>query len=574
MAASDIRGRLPRTPVTPGVTTFRGATLLDGGSGAPLHDADVEVREGIVRLRRAASAADDVDRGTIVDLAGTWLMPGFIDVHVHLAMVPAPAEEQRAWFPEQSVLAVAAELRATLEAGVTTVRDLDGLTPGYRLAVEQGTAIGPRLHLAIAMLSPTGGHADPCCPTELCRRGRFDSGCPNRESSTPMRTSSATVRRLVRMGADAIKVSTSGGTGSPTDEPEHAGVTQEQVRLIRRLVDERGGRPITAHALTDAAARAAVLGGADSIEHGYDLSDATIDLMLERGTVLVPTLSTLMREIGANVSPERRRAREALRARGMDSVSRAIAAGVPVALGTDAGMVPHGSNLRELAWLVEDGTFAGGCGPRRHDDRVRVCWVSTIGSARSRWGRSQTSSSRTSIRSRRLIASPTRPRSAWSCSRAGSSPTETPAWADRVSPPDSHASGGSHASGDSGGFEGGDRGQNERTDRFGRGERQRVAGGDLADGRVGPHGHVALSLWPDVLVVGREQVPRRLRRPGGRSGRLGEDRVGARPPTRTQFLGHLLGTSQARARRASSLSSAIHSPSAPRVMKRLTSAGS
>ena len=282
-------------------------------------------------------------------------MPGFVDVHVHLAMVPAAAEEQRAWFPEQSVLAVAAELRTTLEAGVTTVRDLDGLTPGYRLAVEQGTATGPRLHLAIAMLSPTGGHADPVLPNGTLPAWAVRLGMPEPGVVDTDEDVIRTVRRLVRMGADAIKVSTSGGTGSPTDEPEDAGVAQEQVRLIRRLVDERGGRPITAHALTDAAARGAVLGGADSIEHGYDLSDATIDLMLERGTVLVPTMSTLMRDIGPGVSSERRSAREALRSRGMDSVRRAVAAGVPVALGTDAGMVAHGSNLRELAWLVEAG---------------------------------------------------------------------------------------------------------------------------------------------------------------------------------------------------------------------------
>jgi imidazolonepropionase-like amidohydrolase len=98
-----------------------------------------------------------------------------------------------------------------------------------------------------------------------------------------------------------------------------------------------------------------VLGGARSIEHGYDLSDDTIRLMVDRGTVLVPTLSTLMREISPQAAPERRREREQMRERGMDSVRRAIAAGVPVALGTDAGVVPHGANLRELAWLVEAG---------------------------------------------------------------------------------------------------------------------------------------------------------------------------------------------------------------------------
>jgi imidazolonepropionase-like amidohydrolase len=347
--------RLPLTPVATGRTTFRGATLIDGQVATPVPASEVVVRDGVIEYAgpRRFHAADDA--GRVVDLSGTWIMPGFVDVHVHLAMLPAAPEQQRAWFPEEAVLEIAAQLRATLEAGVTTARDLDGLTPGYRLAVENGTAIGPRLHLAIAMLSPTGGHADPFLPNGSLPAWAARAGMPEPGLVDTDEDVVRTVRRLIRMGADAIKVATSGGSGSPTDEPEDAGISEEQVRLIRRLADERGGRPVTAHALTDAATRTAVLGGARSIEHGYDLSDDTIRLMVDRGTVLVPTLSTLMREISPQAAPERRREREQMRERGMDSVRRAIAAGVPVALGTDAGVVPHGANLRELAWLVEAG---------------------------------------------------------------------------------------------------------------------------------------------------------------------------------------------------------------------------
>ena len=355
-AMSPASARLPLTPTQPGVTIFRGATLVDGEGAAPVPDADVEVREGVVVYagpRRDAVAADGDAR--VIDLTGAWILPGFVDVHVHLAMVPDPPEQQRAWFAEESVFAVAAQMRATLEAGVTTARDLDGLTPGYRLAIAAGRATGPRLHVAIAMLSPTGGHADPVSangsmPAWAVRPGMPEAGLVDTDDDIVR-----TVRRLLRTGADVIKVSTSGGSGSPTDEPGDTGITEQQVQLIRRLVDERRGRPITAHALTDAAARAAVLGGVDSIEHGYDLSDETIELMVERGTVLVPTLSTLMRESGPGVTPERRRERERMRRRGMDSARRAVAAGVPVALGTDAGVVPHGRNLGELRWLVETG---------------------------------------------------------------------------------------------------------------------------------------------------------------------------------------------------------------------------
>jgi imidazolonepropionase-like amidohydrolase len=347
--------RLPLTPVAEGRTTFRGATLIDGEAATPVPESEVVVHDGIVEYAGPMRAPAADDAGRIVDLSGMWLLPGFVDVHVHLAMVPAPAEQQRAWFPEEAVLEIAAQLRATLEAGVTTARDLDGLTPGYRLAVQNGTAMGPRLHLAIAMLSPTGGHADPFLPNGSLPAWAVRAGMPEPGLVDTDEDVIRTVRRLIRMGADAIKVSTSGGSGSPTDEPEDVGITEEQVGLICRLAEERGRRPVTAHALTDAAARAAVLGGAGSIEHGYDLSADTIELMADRGTVLVPTLSTLMREIGPQVAPERRRERERMRKRGMDSVRRAIAAGVSVALGTDAGVVPHGANLRELAWLVEAG---------------------------------------------------------------------------------------------------------------------------------------------------------------------------------------------------------------------------
>ncbi|GAA1682214.1 amidohydrolase family protein [Microbacterium lacus] len=349
------RARLPLTPIGPGRTVLVGATLIDGAASAPLPDAEVAVLDGVVDYAGPRRRGGVEDGGRVVDLSGSWMLPGFIDVHVHLAMVAAGGEQQRAWFAEEAVLEVAAQLRRTVEAGVTTARDLDGLTPGYRLAVGNGTAVGPRLHLAIAMLSPTGGHADPFLPNGSLPAWAARAGMPSPALVDTDDDIVRTVRRLISMGADAIKVSTSGGAGSPTDEPDDVGITEQQVRLIRRLGDERGGVPVTAHALTDAAARAAVQGGAASIEHGYDLSDATIELMLERGTVLVPTLSTLLREISTHIDPGRRRERERMRERGMDSVRRAIAAGVPVALGTDAGVVPHGANLRELAWLVEAG---------------------------------------------------------------------------------------------------------------------------------------------------------------------------------------------------------------------------
>lgn len=346
--------RLPQTPHAPGVVRLLGATLVDGTGTAPLPDSDVELRDGVIVYsgpRRAHAPADRT-----YDLAGVFLMPGFVDAHVHLSMVSGAPKDQRSLFPEEHVLEIAGVLRSTLLAGVTTARDLDGLTPGYRDAIARGTAVGPRLHLAIAMLSPTGGHADPVRPNGSLPAWALRPSMPAAGVVDTDDDVIRTVRTLLRTGADVIKVSTSGGVGSPTDDPDDTGLPEEHVRLVARLVAERGGRPITAHALTDAAVRSAVLGGAASIEHGYDLSDDTIALMLDRGTVLVPTLSTLLRSLDPLTStPEVRHARASRQERGLDSVRRAVAAGVPVVLGTDAGVHRHGRNLAELARLVEVG---------------------------------------------------------------------------------------------------------------------------------------------------------------------------------------------------------------------------
>lgn len=341
--------RLPLTPVAEGVLRLVGATLVDGTGTAPLADAEVEIRDGVI----AYAGTRRSDKGDAVDLGGAFLLPGFVDAHVHLAMVPVPPEVQRQRFAEEDVFEIAGLMRRTLDAGVTTARDLDGLSPGYRESIARGALDGPRLHLALSMLSPTGGHADPLhrngtLPAWAVRPGMPPVGVVDTDDDVVRM-----VRLLVRTGADVVKVATSGGLGSPNDDARDVGITEEQVRLIDRLLAERGGRPITAHALSDDAARAAVLGGAASIEHGYDLSDETIALMLERGTVLVPTLSILVREFDpVTTTAERLRQRALLRERGLDSARRAVAAGVPVALGTDAGVHEHGRNLAELEQLV------------------------------------------------------------------------------------------------------------------------------------------------------------------------------------------------------------------------------
>jgi len=350
-----VTARLPLTPIADGALRIVGATVLDGTLNDPVEDAELEIVDGRIRYvgpRRPTGVAG----ATMIDVRGGFVLPGFVDAHVHLVMSTEDSvESQQSWFPEQGVVVALGNLRATVEAGVTTARDLSGLTPGYRASVASGAVIGPRLHLAIAMLSPTGGHADPVLANGSLPLWAERATTPGWAVVDTADQAITTVRMLARTGADVIKVCTSGGVSSPHDSPADAGIPREQVELIVAEMRARQGQPVSAHAQNDAGVRAAVLGGAASIEHGYDMSDETIGLMREHGTTLVPTLSTLLRDPPANAEPAARAERVALRATGLDSISRAIAAGVDVALGTDAGIHRQGRNLTELGHLVRAG---------------------------------------------------------------------------------------------------------------------------------------------------------------------------------------------------------------------------
>jgi imidazolonepropionase-like amidohydrolase len=342
--------RLPLVPAAEGDLRLVGATVIDGTDRPPIPDAEIGIRDD--RLTYVGERREDAVPGRTIDVRGARVMPGFVDAHVHLVMtLEVDAEAQRQWFPEESVVVTIGNLRSTLEAGVTTARDLSGLTPGYRNAIASGALAGPRLHLAITMLSPTGGHADLVLANGSLpvwgERG-LASGCAVVDTLDEV---VRTVRALVRTGADVIKVCTSGGVHTPHDSPSDVGLPREHVAAIVLEMAGRAGQPVAAHAQSDASVRAAVEGGAASIEHGYDLSDETIALMRDRGTVLVPTLSALLRQL-PGPSDATRLARQE---RGLASISAAVAAGVPVALGTDAGIHTQGRNLTELAHLVRVG---------------------------------------------------------------------------------------------------------------------------------------------------------------------------------------------------------------------------
>ena len=334
-------------------TLFASGRVFDG-TGSPPATADVVVEDG-----RIVDVGPGLDGDEVVHCGGATVLPGLVDCHVHLLFAGVhPLKTLQTPFSYPYYEAVR-NLRATLDCGVTTVRDAGGADLGVKEAVAAGLVPGPRVQIAVSMLSQTGGHGD----------GWYPSGCsvplvqphpgrPHTVVDGPEEVRRV-VRELIRAGADVIKVATSGGVLSARDDPRHGHFRDEEVAM---MVTEAAAAGITvmAHAQAADGIKVAVRNGVRSIEHGIYLDDEAIELMLDWGTWLVPTLAApraVLDMANAGVPyPDAvlAKARMVLEVH-TESVRRAIEAGVTVAMGTDSGVGPHGHNLQELALLTDCG---------------------------------------------------------------------------------------------------------------------------------------------------------------------------------------------------------------------------
>lgn len=341
------------------VLAIRGATLIDGTGADPISNGTVVIEDGVITqvgmdrvIRVPADAA-------VIDAGGRSLLPGLIDCHVHLMSHGFNLVRTLSTPPSLGILECIPNLRATLDAGVTSVRDAAGAPLGVKMAVERGIISGPRMQISVTALSQTGGHGDPFTRSCICLHVDMPDIPPGVvDGVEPMRKR---VREILRAGADWIKLCTTGGVLSQTDAPAASQFTVEEIETAVYEARADGDKRCMAHAQGTQGIKNAILAGVKSIEHGIWLDDEAIAMMKERDVYLVPTLAAPLQVIRqAEADPSSmppwgvEKARQVVQDH-MDSFRRAAAAGVNVAMGTDSGVGPHGENAEELALMVEGG---------------------------------------------------------------------------------------------------------------------------------------------------------------------------------------------------------------------------
>ena len=335
-------------------------TLIDGHGRDPFVGSLVIEGERITAMGRSDRVTIPRE-ATVIDAMGGSILPGLIDCHVHFLLEYPDIFRGLFTPPSLSLLQAIPRMRATLEAGFTTVRDAAGAPAGLKMAVERGVVAGPRMQVAVSVIAQTGGHGDaffPCCVDLGGPFGRFyDLPDGVADGVEEVRK---TTREILRAGADWIKLATTGGVLSPSDTPAASQLTVEE---IATAVDEAAAQQkrCMAHAQGSQGIKNALLGGVASIEHGMYLTDELIELMIQKEVYLVPTLVAPLAVLEfARAHADLLSPLVAAKAAGVieahrQSFRRAVEAGVEVAMGTDSGVGKHGENARELLLMVENG---------------------------------------------------------------------------------------------------------------------------------------------------------------------------------------------------------------------------
>jgi len=342
------------------LTVLKGATLIDGTGNNPVSKSTVLIKGSSIEWIGLDSSAQLPQECEVIDITGKTLMPGMIDLHVHLLLgehdIVVPGAGlfpglNEPW-PIRGIKSFS-YARKSLEMGFTTLRDvgdMGNVAVSVRNAVNAGIVEGPRIFSCGQWLTATGGHAD-LMPSWLVR-----TDCETNVADGIDGVVKA-VRRQWKMKVDWIKFYATGGIMDPEDRQEF---TDEEMKALVNEAHSKD-KPVCAHCFHAQGTLAAVKAGVDTLEHGVQLTEEIVDMMIEKGATLVPTLNTLelMAEKGSQfglpaIYVERMKPYIEIYA---GSFRMALKAGVKIALGTDAGFNTcfHGNNALELEYLVKHG---------------------------------------------------------------------------------------------------------------------------------------------------------------------------------------------------------------------------
>lgn len=333
--------------------------LIDVKAGTVLKEMSIIVEKNlVVDVQKGYTTASGTDK--IIDLKNRTVMPGLIDMHVHMETETNPNRymETFTFNPADYAFQSVVFSERTLMIGFTTVRDLggSGVNISLRNAINRGQIKGPRIFTAGKAIATTGGHADP---TNGYRKDLMGDPSPEAGVADGPDECMAAVRQRYKEGSDLIKITASGGVLSVAKSGENPQFTEAEINAIVSTAKDYGFK-VAAHCHGAEAMKRAVRAGVNSIEHGTYMDDEVIQLMKQHGTYYVPTI-TAGRAVGDSAKkpryyPELVTPKAlAIGPKIQGTFAKAYKAGVKIAFGTDAGVYAHGKNWLEFVYMVEGG---------------------------------------------------------------------------------------------------------------------------------------------------------------------------------------------------------------------------
>lgn len=343
-------------------TWIRCGDLLDVDQGELAGGHTIAVENGRITSVWSGYPTPAADQNIHeVDLTDLTCLPGLMDMHTHLSSEYSPRSQLNRFTMNEADVALlgAKHARVTLAAGFTTVRDLGdsfNATVALRNAINQGQIPGPRIYTAAKSIATTGGHADP---TNSWRADLMGQPGPREGVINGVAQAREAVRQRYKDGADAIKITATGGVLSVARSGQNPQFTDDELDAIIAIANDYGMH-VAAHAHGGEGMRRAVEAGVHSIEHGTFMDDEIMALMVDRGTWYVPTILAgdfvaEKAQIDGYFPPMVAAKAAAIGPLIQETFGRAYQAGVKIAFGTDCGVSPHGTNAEEFALMVEAG---------------------------------------------------------------------------------------------------------------------------------------------------------------------------------------------------------------------------